>query len=184
MIKIKQTKLEGCYEIIYKSYSDTRGDFQELYNSHKYFRISKIPFVQVNLSRSKKNVLRGLHFQSNFPQAKLISVTKGKIFDVAVDLRISSRTFGMWHGAVLSDFNKKQLYVPEKFAHGFLVLSNHAEVVYKCSNYYNKNDETTLFWKDKNLNINWPIKSFRKIITSQKDSNGIDLEKLISLKKL
>lgn len=184
MIKIKKTKLKDCYEIIYKSYSDKRGDFQELYNFNKYFKISKIPFVQVNFSRSKKNVLRGLHFQSNFPQAKLISVTKGTVFDVAVDLRINSKTFGMWHGAVLSDLNNKQLYIPEKFAHGFLVLSNYAEVVYKCTKHYNKNDEITLFWKDKNINIKWPIKNSRKIITSPKDSNGINLEKLIVLKKL
>jgi len=184
MIKISKTKLKGCYEVIYKSFSDKRGNFQELYNSNKYFKICKMPFVQDNLSRSKKNVLRGLHFQSSFPQAKLVSVIKGKIFDVAVDLRINSKTFGMWHGVVLSEFNKKQLYIPEKFAHGFLVLSNHAEVVYKCTKFYNKNDEATLIWKDKKVNIKWPIKDFSQIIISKKDCKGIDLENIINLKKL
>lgn len=183
MLNIKKTKLKGCYEIQYKRFVDKRGHFQELYHYKKYSKIIKDKFVQDNFSRSKKNVLRGLHFQLKYPQSKLVSVVKGVIFDVAVDLRVHSKTFGMWHGVRLSEFNKKQLYIPRKFAHGFLVLSNYAEVLYKCSNYYDRTNEMTLCWNDKDIKIKWPIRKFKNLILSKKDLLSIDFNTFKNLKK-
>ena len=126
-------------------------------------------FVQDNQSKSKKGVLRGLHFQYTKPQGKLVRVIKGEVFDVAVDLRKNSPTYGKWEGVILSEVNKKQFYVPEGFAHGFLVLSDEAEFTYKCTNFYDPNDEGGIIWNDPDINVNWPIGQNIEVILSEKD---------------
>jgi dTDP-4-dehydrorhamnose 3,5-epimerase len=148
-------------------FTDSRGYFLETYQQQKYAEagISKA-FVQDNQSYSTKNVLRGLHFQLRHPQAKLVRVTQGSVFDVAIDIRKNSPTFGKWHGEILSAENKKQMYVPENFAHGFCVLSDSAEFVYKCTDFYVPGDESGLIWNDPQLGIKWPIE---QPILSDKD---------------
>lgn len=126
-------------------------------------------FVQDNQSKSKKGVLRGMHFQTKNSQGKLVRVIKGEVYDVAVDLRDGSETFGKWYGVLLSDENKKQFYIPEGFAHGFLVTSDEAEFVYKCTNYYDPTSEGGLLWNDKDINIEWPITPDMEILLSEKD---------------
>ena len=126
-------------------------------------------FVQDNQSKSKKGVLRGLHFQYTQPQGKLVRVIKGEVFDVAVDLRKGSPTYGKWEGVILSDENKKQFYVPEGFAHGFLVLSDEAEFTYKCTNFYDPHDEGGILWNDPDINVEWPIAQDMEIMLSEKD---------------
>ncbi len=126
-------------------------------------------FVQDNQSKSKKGVLRGLHFQYTQPQGKLVRVIKGEVFGVAVDLRKGSPTYGKWEGVILSDENKKQFYVPEGFAHGFLVLSDEAEFTYKCTNFYDPHDEGGILWNDPDINVEWPIAQDMEIMLSEKD---------------
>ncbi len=159
-----------------KVFKDKRGFFLETWrdDTYKKFGINEV-FLQENWSRSKYGVLRGLHFQLNHPQGKLVSVRSGKIFDVAVDLRKTSVTFGKWYGIELSDKNHLQMYVPPGFAHGFCVLSKSADFVYKCSDYYRSGDESGIIWSDEDLNIDWPIKT---PIISDKDRN---LKKIIDL---
>jgi dTDP-4-dehydrorhamnose 3,5-epimerase len=139
-------------------FSDSRGYFLETYQSKKYAQLG-IPcaFVQDNQSFSTKNVLRGLHFQLRHPQAKLVRVTQGTVFDVAVDIRRNSPTFGKWHGEILSAENHRQMFIPENFAHGFCVLSDSAEFLYKCSDFYVPGDEAGLSWNDPQLGIKWPV---------------------------
>ena len=139
-------------------FSDSRGYFLETYQHQKYAELG-IPdaFVQDNQSYSTKNVLRGLHFQLRHPQAKLVRVTQGTVFDVAVDIRRNSPTFGKWHGEILSAENHRQMYIPENFAHGFCVLSDSAEFLYKCSDFYVPGDEAGLIWNDPQLEIKWPV---------------------------
>lgn len=132
-------------------------------------------FIQDNESFSRKNVLRGLHIQIEKPQGKLVSVLEGKIFDVAVDLRKDSKTYMKWHGEILSSVNKKMFYIPEGFAHGFLVLSDFAKVSFKVSNLWNPNDEVGIPWNDPKLNINWPLNDEVPII-SEKDKNYEKIE--------
>jgi dTDP-4-dehydrorhamnose 3,5-epimerase len=139
-------------------FSDSRGYFLETYQQQKYAEIGiPHPFVQDNQSYSTKHVLRGLHFQLKHPQGKLVRVTQGKVFDVAIDIRRNSPTFGKWHGEILSAENKKQMYIPENFAHGFCVLSDNAEFLYKCTDFYVPGDEAGLIWDDPQLAIDWPI---------------------------
>ncbi len=126
-------------------------------------------FVQDNQSMSVKGVLRGLHFQKQYPQGKLVRVIRGAVFDVAVDLRSDSKTFGKWFGVELTAENKKQFYIPEGFAHGFLVLSDEAEFVYKCTDFYHPGDEGGLAWNDPDIGINWPIPEGMELILSEKD---------------
>ena len=128
-----------------------------------------VKFVQDNQSASKKGVLRGLHFQINFPQDKLVRVISGEVFDVAVDLREGSSTYGQWHGELLSAENKKQFFIPKGFAHGFLVLSDYAEFCYKCTDYYHANDEGGLLWSDPEIGVKWPIPEGMEITISDKD---------------
>tara|TARA_Y100001935_G_scaffold232652_1_gene214506 strand:+ start:245 stop:778 length:534 start_codon:yes stop_codon:yes gene_type:complete len=169
-MKITKTKLEGCLIIEPKIYGDDRGFFLESYNEKKYKSIiGGNKFVQDNHSRSSKGVLRGLHFQKNNPQGKLVRVVSGKVFDVAVDIRNNSKTFGKWVGVLLSDENKKQFWVPEGFAHGFLVLSDYADFEYKCTSFYEASDEGSIIWNDPDLNIKWPIKD---PVLSEKDKNA------------
>lgn len=126
-------------------------------------------FVQDNQSMSKKGVLRGLHFQIHFPQDKLVRVTKGEVFDVAVDLRPGSETYGKWFGVLLSEENKKQFFIPKNFAHGFLVLSDVAEFSYKCTDFYHPNDEGGLAWNDEEIGVAWPIPEGMELTISEKD---------------
>ncbi len=138
-------------------HGDSRGYFMETYNQHDMEEAGiNITFVQDNQSMSTKGVLRGLHFQKNFPQCKLVRAIKGTVFDVAVDLRSGSETYGKWYGIELSEENKKQFLIPRGFAHGFLVLSDTAEFCYKCDDFYHANDEGGMAWNDPELGIEWP----------------------------
>lgn len=172
-MQIIKTKIIGPLIIVPSIFKDTRGVFLEKYNYKSFFKIGiKHNFVQDNLSYSKKNVLRGLHFQKKFPQGKLVKVVKGEIFDVIVDLRKNKKSFGKHLSFRLSDKSHNQLWVPPGFAHGFCVLSKEAKVEYKCTEFYKPKDEYTLKWNDNELKINWPIK---KPIVSEKDSLGLTL---------
>lgn len=175
--KFIKTYIEDLYIIEPTVFGDNRGFFMETYN-YKEFEENGLNmiFVQDNHSKSKKGVLRGIHFQNKYPQGKLVRVIKGTVFDVAVDLRKNSKTYGQWFGLILSEENKRQFYIPERFGHGFLVLSNEAEFVYKCTNYYNSEDEEGIIWNDPNINIDWPIAYIDKVILSDKDKNWNTLE--------
>jgi dTDP-4-dehydrorhamnose 3,5-epimerase len=156
-IKVTECPIEGLYIIEPSVYGDERGYFMETYNQKDMEEAGlKMKFVQDNQSMSVKGVLRGLHYQKEHTQGKLVRVIKGTVFDVAVDLRKESKTFGKWFGVELSDENKKQFYIPEGFAHGFLVLSENAEFCYKCTDFYHHGDEGGLAWNDPNIGIEWP----------------------------
>ena len=149
--------IEGLCVITPVVHVDSRGYFMETYSARDMAEAGlDIVFVQDNQSCSTKGVLRGLHFQKQFPQTKLVRVIKGSVFDVAVDLRANSPTYGKWHGVILSDENKKQFLIPRGFAHGFLVLSDVAEFCYKCDDFYHPNDEGGLAWNDPDIGIKWP----------------------------
>lgn len=156
-MEFKKSKIEGIYIIQPKVFGDSRGFFMETYNE-KVFKDAglKYTFVQDNHSKSHKGVLRGLHFQKTHPQAKLVRVIKGEVFDVAVDLRKNSPTYGKWVGEILSEDNKKMLLIPRGFAHGFLVLSDEAEFQYKCDDFYHPEDEGGIMYNDPEINIKWP----------------------------
>ena len=157
-MKIIKTKLQDCLIIKPKVFGDERGFFLEGYREDRYFDAGiKERFVQDNRSRSSQNVLRGLHFQKTKPQGKLVTVTDGEVFDVAVDLRPESDTFGQYEAVILTGENKLQFYVPPGFAHGFCVLSESADFQYKCTDYYDPSDESGLLWNDPVINIKWPI---------------------------
>lgn len=153
-------------------FADERGYFFESFQTEKLSKILErnIHFIQDNISKSHKNVLRGLHYQLKTPQAKLISVIKGEIFDVAVDLRKSSPYFGQWVGQILSAENRLQMFIPEGFAHGFLTLSDTSEILYKVNAPYYPEDEKTIIWSDKTIHINWPISG--NLILSNKDRDA------------
>lgn len=153
-------------------FKDERGCFFESFQAEKLSEIlgRDINFIQDNFSKSYQNVLRGLHYQLKTPQAKLIHVLKGKIFDVAVDLRQSSPHFGQWVGQILSEENRLQMFIPEGFAHGFLTLSEASEVLYKVNAPYHPQDEKTIIWSDKTINIQWPL--LNSPILSQRDKNA------------
>lgn len=175
-----ECEIEGVYVIEPKCFSDNRGYFMETYN-YEDFRKAGLPhvFVQDNQSLSKRGVLRGLHYQKNHPQGKLVRVLKGEIFDVAVDIRKDSKTYGKWVGVHLTAESKKQLYVPEGMAHGFLVLSEEAEFAYKCTRYYHPEDEGGIRYNDEDLNISWPIPADMELILSEKDLNNGSFKELI-----
>lgn len=165
-----KTAIDGMYIIEPTVYGDNRGYFMETYNYEEFKEAGlDMVFVQDNQSKSKKGVLRGLHFQTKHPQGKLVRVIKGKVFDVGVDLRPGSKTFGKWAGEVLSDENKRQLYIPEGFAHGFVVLSDEAEFVYKCTAFYDPQNEGGIIWNDSDIGIKWPIDPDMEILLSDKD---------------
>lgn len=154
-------------------HGDERGFFLETYRKEVFAEAGvDVEFVQDNHSRSSRGVLRGLHYQLEQPQGKLVRVVQGEVFDVAVDLRRSSPTFGQWEGQILSADNKRALWVPPGFAHGFLVLSEYAEVTYKCTTYYAPGHERSLFWNDPALNIPWPDIDMLQIQLSDKDRNA------------
>lgn len=150
--------IEGLCVVTPTVHGDSRGYFMETYNQRDMAEAGfDVEFVQDNQSMSTKGVLRGLHFQKNYPQAKLVRVIKGSVFDVAVDLRSGSKTYGKWHGEVLSADNNKQFFIPCGFAHGFLVLSDVAEFCYKCDDFYHPNDEGGMAWNDPEIGIAWPM---------------------------
>lgn len=168
------TKLAGLLLIEPKSFGDSRGFFFESFQRDRYRDAGIMAdFVQDNVSRSCKGTLRGLHYQLTQPQGKLVYVTRGEVFDVAVDMRRSSSTFGQWFGAFLNDENHHQLYVPPGFAHGFCVTSESADFSYKCTDYYQPSDERTLIWNDPAVGIDWP--KLDSPILSAKDQRGIPL---------
>ena len=160
-MKISHSKLKGCVIIEPKVFGDERGFFLETFQAERYASLAGIssPFVQDNHSRSSKRILRGLHFQKTKPQGKLVRVVRGEVYDVAVDIRKGSPTFGEWECVTLSEDNKKQLWVPPGFAHGFVVLSATADFEYKCTDYYDPSDEGCILWSDPDLDIPWPIAS-------------------------
>ena len=165
--------IEGLSIITPTVHGDTRGYFMETYNYNDMKENGiDVSFVQDNQSKSKKGVLRGLHFQKNYPQAKLVRVIKGEVFDVAVDLRQGSKTFGKWYGIELSEENKKQFFIPKGFAHGFLVLSDYAEFCYKVTDFWHPNDEGGLIWNDSEIGIKWPVERVETVILSDKDQNN------------
>lgn len=157
MLNFTKTEIEGVYIIEPKVFGDNRGYFMETYSESDFKKAGlNYNFVQDNQSKSKKGVLRGLHFQTKHPQAKLVRVIKGEVFDVAVDLRDESPTYGKWVGVLLSEDNKKQLLIPRGFAHGFLVISDTAEFVYKCDELYHPEDDGGIIYNDPDINIKWP----------------------------
>lgn len=163
-----KTKINGVYIIDVKTYGDNRGYFMETYKKSDFQAAGlDYDFVQDNQSSSHKGVLRGLHYQKTFPQAKLVRVIKGKVFDAAVDLRKNSPTYGQWVGTVLSEENKRQFMIPRGFAHGFVVMSDYAEFAYKCDELYHPEDEGGILWNDPSVGIDWPDTG--KIILSEKD---------------
>ncbi len=180
-ITVETCGIEGLKVVTPTVIGDARGYFCETYQYEDY-KAAGIPdvFVQDNQSASKRGVLRGLHFQIQYPQAKLVRVLKGEVFDVAVDLRKGSPTYGQWYGILLSEENKKQLYVPKNFAHGFLVLSDYAEFFYKVSDYYHPGDEGGIIYNDPAIGVEWPVPEGMELIFSERDTKwgGID-----SLKK-
>lgn len=171
----QETGINGLYVITPEVHGDERGYFMETYNFNSFKEIGiETIFVQDNQSCSTKGVLRGLHFQINFPQTKLVRVVKGEVYDVAVDLRDKSKTYGQHYGVILSEQNKKQFYIPKGFAHGFLVLSDIAEFVYKVDDFYHPNDEGGILWCNKIINVNWPLDKIggkQNLILSEKDKN-------------
>ncbi len=169
-IKVTPCDIEGLFVIEPKVFPDERGYFFESYNQNDFREAGfDMTFVQDNQSMSVKGVLRGLHYQKQYPQGKLVRVIRGRVFDVAVDLRKDSATCGKWFGLELSAENKKQFYIPEGFAHGFLVLSDEAEFAYKCTDFYHPGDEGGLIWNDADIGVDWPIPEGMELIISEKD---------------
>lgn len=175
----RKTEIEGVIIVEPTVYKDERGYFMETYQYNDFAAAGiDVKFVQDNQSMSKKGVLRGLHFQKQFPQAKLVRVISGEVFDVAVDLREGSTTYGKYIGALLSAENKRQFYIPKGFAHGFLVLSDEAEFSYKVDDFYHPNDEGGLAWDDPDINVQWPIAEGMEIILAEKDRANPSLKEL------
>ena len=180
-IKVTRCEIEGLCVIEPKVFYDERGYFVETYNYNDFKEEGlDMQFVQDNQSMSAKGVLRGLHYQKQYPQGKLVRCIRGKVFDVAVDLRRSSATYGKWFGVELSAENKKQFYIPEGFAHGFIVLSDEAEFAYKCTDFYHPGDEGGLAWNDPEIGVAWPIEEGMKLIISEKDQKWGGLSETFS----
>jgi dTDP-4-dehydrorhamnose 3,5-epimerase len=157
-ITVETCEIEGLKVITPQVFGDARGYFMETYSQRDFAEAGiDVPFVQDNQSASTQGVLRGLHYQINHPQDKLVRCIRGEVFDVAVDLRRDSKTFGKWHGVILSEENKKQFFVPKGFAHGFYVISEYAEFAYKCSDFYTPGDEGGLIWNDPGIGVEWPL---------------------------
>lgn len=179
-MNVIETKIPDVKIIEPKVFGDERGFFMETWNE-KTFREAGIDaaFVQDNHSRSVKNTLRGLHFQIKQPQGKLVRVTRGEVFDVAVDLRLDSPTLGQWVGEYLSEDNKRMLWVPPGFAHGFVVTSDTADFQYKCTDFYAPEYERSILWKDSSLAIEWNIDSPEALLMSAKDQVGMSLDEAL-----
>lgn len=169
-ITVETCEIEGLKVITPNVIGDSRGYFMESYNYNDFKEAGiDVVFVQDNQSASVKNVLRGLHFQINHPQDKLVRVINGEVFDVAVDLREGSATYGKWYGVILSAENKKQFFIPKGFAHGFVVLSDYAEFAYKCSDFYHPGDEGGLMYNDPDIGVEWPFEPGTQLIMSDRD---------------
>lgn len=165
-----KTSIDGVIIVEPTAYGDSRGYFMETYQREDFIKGGiTVDFVQDNQSMSTKGVLRGLHFQKQFPQSKLVRCIRGEVFDVAVDLREGSPTYGKWEGVLLSAENKRQFFIPKGFAHGFLVLSDEAEFVYKVDDFYHPNDEGGLMWNDPDIGVEWPVDEDFEIKLSDKD---------------
>lgn len=177
-MEIIATKISDVKIVQPKVFGDERGFFLETYEKRRYQQLLAIDldFVQDNYSRSTRHVLRGLHYQKTQPQGKLVRVVRGEVFDVAVDIRPHSPTFGQWEGIILSEENKTQLWIPPGLAHGFVVLSEVADVEYKCTHYYSPSDEACLKWDDPDIAVQWPI---TMPILSLKDQLGAPLRELL-----
>ena len=172
-MKIENTPIEGVLLIKPDVFGDSRGYFQESWNERRYAELGfNHQFVQDNLSLSRKGILRGLHLQNPNPQGKLVYVLRGEVFDVAVDVRVGSPSFGQWFGAVLSEDNHYQLYIPKGFAHGFCVTSDEALFAYKCTDFYSPTHELSIAWDDPEIGIEWPVESPQ---LSAKDKEGLRL---------
>ena len=175
--------IEGLKVVEPAVFGDERGFFMETYNKKDFEEAGiDVEFVQDNQSSSKKGVLRGLHFQINFPQDKLVRVVRGEVFDVAVDLRKGSKTFGKWFGVLLSEENKKQFFIPKDFAHGFIVLSDMAEFCYKCSDFYHPGDEGGILYNDPSIGIDWMMPeglSADDLTISDKDTKWGSFEEFV-----
>ena len=178
-MRVIKTKITDCVIIEPKVFGDERGFFLETFQLSRYKDLVGISnsFVQDNHSRSSKNVLRGLHYQKTKPQGKLVRVVRGEVYDVAVDIRKDSPSYGQWESVMLSEENKKQLWVPPGFAHGFVVLSDIADFEYKCTDYYDPSDEGCILWNDPDLDIPWPLAD---PILSHKDASA---DRLVDLKR-
>ncbi|WP_026669510.1 dTDP-4-dehydrorhamnose 3,5-epimerase [Butyrivibrio sp. AE3006] len=178
-ITVETCEIEGLKVITPQVFGDSRGYFMETYSKRDFVEAGiDMEFVQDNQSASKRGVLRGLHFQKNFPQDKLVRVINGEVFDVAVDLRENSKTYGKWFGVTLSAENKKQFFIPKGFAHGFLVLSDYAEFAYKCTDFYHPDDEGGLLWNDPEIGVEWPYQDGVELIMSDKDKKWGTLNSL------
>ncbi len=172
-MKVLTCQISGLLTVEPKVFGDARGFFLETWNRRRYREAGVAgDFVQDNVSFSRRGILRGLHFQNPNPQGKLLQVLQGEVFDVAVDIRRSSPTFGKWHGLVLSADNKRQFYIPAGFAHGFLVLSETALFHYKCTEFYSPQDELAIRWDDPDIGIAWPMKG---PLVSERDAKGLRL---------
>ena len=181
LVNQKGILFEGLFLITPNKFKDQRGFFYESWNKKTFDKeiSAKVNFVQDNHSSSFKGVLRGLHYQTNpFPQGKLVRCPFGEIFDVAVDIRIKSKTFGMWTGVYLNSENMNQLWIPEGFAHGFLTISDFAEVLYKTTEYWNKECEKSIKWNDEELSIDWPLEKINQSfpLLSKKDSESLSFQ--------
>ena len=180
-IQVTTCEIEGLLVILPKVHRDERGYFVETYNARdlKEAGLDAV-FVQDNQSKSSKGVLRGLHFQKEYPQGKLVRVLQGKVFDVAVDIRPNSRTFGKWFGVELSEENMKQFFIPEGFAHGFYVMSEEAVFAYKCTDFYHPNDEGGILYSDPEIGIEWPFQDGDEVLLSEKDRNWAGLRETVA----
>jgi dTDP-4-dehydrorhamnose 3,5-epimerase len=177
-----ETKIKDLYIIEPKVFGDDRGYFMESYNRADFVEAGlDMVFVQDNESKSKKGVLRGMHFQTKHTQGKLVRVTQGEVYDVVVDLRKGSETFGKWEAVLLSSDNKRQFYVPEGFAHGFLVVSDEAVFNYKCTDYYAPEYDSGLLWNDEDVAIEWPLDGIDEVLLSEKDKVQKTLNQLVEL---
>ena len=176
-MKVTESGIKGVFIIEPDVYEDDRGFFMETFHDERYRKLLGInlDFVQDNISRSSKNVLRGMHFQKNYPQGKIVSASRGEILDVVVDLRKDSPTYGTWESFRLSEKNKLQVWIPPGFAHGFLVMSDSADFEYKCTEYYHPEDELCLMWNDPEVAIDWTINN---PILTEKDKKGLFLKDL------
>ena len=177
-MKFIKTKIPDVIIVEPRVFEDHRGFFMETWETRKFAGVGiNADFVQDNHSKSVKGTLRGLHYQIKQPQGKLVQVIAGEVFDVAVDIRKNSPTFGKWVGILLTSDNKRQVWVPPGFAHGFYVLTETAEFTYKCTDFYAPEHERTILWNDKDLAINWPVKPGLPLILSEKDKAGISFKK-------
>ena len=180
-MEVTKTRVDGVLLIKPKVFGDERGYFVETYQKERYSEIGIThTFVQDNHSMSRRGILRGLHYQTKHPQGKLVMVSLGAVFDVAVDIRLDSPTFGKWFGAILSQENQHQLWIPPGLAHGFLVLSDIAHFHYKCTDFYDPKNEASILWNDPELNIEWPFAE--DVVLSQKDMKALSFKSAVQLK--